>query len=1293
LAYYSRDFKVLNNKWQAFLGIGLAIFKIVAVRLVGLVSFILSSSALGTPAFAQPTEPLQISVSKKLLVDKILPAVINKLEPVIQEKLAAKLAEINAGFEREQKIEYPLYDLIEAQIPEIRKFFKLYSSEFQDWEDFLNRLRLIRLQATFTLRIRPEAESIEAEFMAPFQPRSLMGFEGRVVAAPQIELLSVSDLRLIEVDPKTGAQKSVEMSSHLKKILSDSTRFEFPVSEFSIKGSVTDTRGEDPILIELQSWQSSFKDALITEDQTRPLIKALIQEKTIFEGLNALMSLEAFKKAKSTAERDLKAFLDEQIVDLIIWVEKVDGEYKPHLSLADKPETKMRMQKARDEKRLVFEAHTSIPLLGRDLKIDFDHETRIAKLEFIPLPLMSERFELKSLHLQDEWKGEITEPTINALVELLYGRNLFENQSLFVTPELEIPKGTFEIQVPLEWEQDAPRILSESSKTLLSALDYAEFKNFKFDWGTAESFNLDLRSKKPWDIQVTDQLIPILNAHKEILGDEFLSGIAKKELLRSAETQALALTHTKKATKGSPISYDLNITSLALVQEGDMSCTYVKGNAKVDPNQALQGTFLLPDSAPKDVEFILAPSLLEIECQVKLPQKIGIALSKVRSPQGSVGNIRFDLKTRDDSNPTVKMKWRLVRDPSSNLLAMIPVSTDWTAALNAYDIPLTGAGAPEIENILPNPGTIKGALASKVHLGTAIWNHVFRPKLDSAPNEMFLFNIGSMAVTTLADGYVRKLERREVEDILRASVLDAKASLQRDVTSELFTLFNGNIGDKRKLAKMRAQFGDFFYIDPQFLIDPQTVDRGLLGAAEDRMKEGIKKFREIVPLDKPTGQFPTTPTHELKAIATMEVNKTVQQTLEGDPSGLTPISDRVSNKQMRAGTQRLQEKVSTYLQEVISRNYKKIEDAVIDFIRFRSTPDAQSPLEALQFFINEEFKNAANRQIELSSNSIQLPTICGFSVASGSDDKLGDVYTVVANVENLSGKQPLRIPSPSISPRFSDFLRAVDADGGFPVGISTDTFEQVANNPKNIKAIEDGIVQEAQKSFGVSENLSVQIRDVRVRMTKEGSPVVRLKLKVDQPARGAEGLLEILGFIPDAVTGLLTGGHFKPIKQIGWAIDRVSDLVVDPDGYMEMEVPFKVSLGDVHFQQSDQIKGHYIFVTTQANSTKILNSKGWGSLAGGVAKAEVLDKSSSIVQSVHIPPIRIEGLEGVLSFRLGRGMQEDLDKPLQIGVPILRGAESDADNLYKGSFLFRILLDVSDEATVYPKIKASRPKP
>ena len=149
-----------------------------------------------------------------------------------------------------------------------------------------------------------------------------------------------------------------------------------------------------------------------------------------------------------------------------------------------------------------------------------------------------------------------------------------------------------------------------------------------------------------------------------------------------------------------------------------------------------------------------------------------------------------------------------------------------------------------------------------------------------------------------------KAEVEAVEEALKKSVAKTKAQMKEKLTRAIYEQLNGNVAERRALAIQMRRWGtafdekenkiirDFYdkNIVRDYNLDPQKVDQGLLGMAENRVGEMLRRFQDAAPIGKPLGAFPVGGNQNLRQLVEEEGRQTTRETLEGDPAGLDELS-------------------------------------------------------------------------------------------------------------------------------------------------------------------------------------------------------------------------------------------------------------------------------------------------------------------------------------------------------------------------------------------------------------------
>ena len=1266
--------------------------------------------------------PVEILVPRKTVKEKLVPLIINKNADEIQSQLFEKLEEINQGFTRQQIVEVPLYDLIKDAEEDIEKLLSEYSSNRDEWNALIEKMKFMKIRGTFDLRIQPEAESFEVQFSPTTSDRALAQVTGTVVARPEISLEDLTDLQFIEIDQNTGEESRVDLPGNIRRSLRNSLRFKMPQTSVELTGVVTenlsDPNQKDLLSVELLGWKSSFSTVQLEQAEIEKFLGEVIRGPNFFALKSSLSRTKAFKniinspdaETRNLIERDVKAFLDRQTTEIVLWVERLkDNSFEVHLSSGEDENRMKDVESARREGRLFLEARSTIPLKGKDLKIRYDDRSRLASAEFTPHEIFSEDFQLKHIALPEEWKSAAADPIVKSIIEPLYHGNLAAENNLRITPTFRIGEGAARIYVPIHWKDGAPQWNTEKASVSLDFLNSTEVEKVALQLNDREGLQFNFKSDTSLKDQFIAQLIPILKIHEEALGGKFFEN-AEKDLLKFTEEELLRTTFSIPQTAKGP-GLSLKITELDLAKSADISCAYDAGGKPLSMKELLNvsryashsGARLPWDSFNRD-------GMLDVECSLTLPRRISLLATSIKDAEGNVSSIDFGLRAPEDgAAPQGKMKLRILRDKETGVIYSVPLSVDIADALAKYQIPTAGDGAPKIGFVQANG--FKGVVQGGVYGASLLWNAWLAPKTKSIQqtNEGLIMHLGTTALTFMAQAFVRESEVETVDELLRRGVEKFKSSAGEEIADAVSDRLNGDlrgrfqISEKQRLApsvflddgmKPKRRIHDYY---PR--VNVQTLDRGYLGLAEAQIDTRLQEIQKNIPLGRPIAQLEVESGVTLIQSAEESVKETVVQTLDNIPGGIEDVSRAISNPTLSEDARRVKGKAEKYLQDVVSAKADQIEQAVVAFVRERSDPSTPAPIESINQALNEKLLEAMRTRTVFQGNFVQLPAFCGISTAKTQLDQAQEmIYSVMPKVDTAGdGKfPPLSAPRPAGSANVSQVFSAMGSTDVIPLSISTDFIESIANDPQNIRRIEEGIESHAKSMRGISDKFTVDIQDIKVRINEAGQSLIRVKVKIDQPAEGLQTITSAIGFLPDMLISAIAGKDVKFARSIaglpGWIGDRLtSDLIQVVDGYMYFEIPFNASVGDV--QSSDGIvKGHYLTLWPDAKGFKILHKEGWKSLVGGIAEERIEENIVKFQHDVAVDqPLAVPGFENETYFKLGNDLSEVSNfRKTILPIPTAKMGGRDEEGLYSGSLVIRGRLFTKGVAEGYPSFKVTK---
>ncbi len=1264
--------------------------------------------------------PVEITIKREQLKKQLLPPFLHALTPEIEDQIKAQMLELDQGFTRTQFVEIPLASLLKDRKAEFMKMVRDDAQLKGDWTQFLESLNDLSVRISFKLKVLPHAESITLKFEPTDNQQSLIQFEGKLVAKPEIQILEVSGLEILEIDPETGRGTTFPMPS-------EDTQLKAPASlnfdrhaDFVLEGTLTEnlaTKDSKTIFkLDIGSWKSTFKDVLISERDSQALVDEFLQERRFYAFVRTLMQTKNFggllgndtESNSSLIEREIKAQLDARRETVIVWMERNgNGELIPHLH-ADIPEVRSRIELARSEKRLVLEAISEIPLSLEKINVNVDFENKKASAYLEPHPEFEASFQIKTFELPKDWMGSIDDPVLKQIIPQLYGKNLLQDKD--VRAQIKVQTREFEndvwlpskggyLEVPLEYSNGTPRIDSSRLKVDLPFLDDVKITDVALKWNGNSEIHLSPQSPKPLDKQLLLQLDKIVEAHQFVLGDEFLESF-ESTILTEIERQVEQIQGAKLPAFTGDLGYSYKVSGFDIGSQGDVAC-------RVRPSRGPRppvGYSFIPQGV--GFEILKANSLFDLECEVQLPKSIDLSLTKIASADGSVASIDFSLVAEKPELQRVKLQMKLVRDPELGSLVMVPETWNLDEVLKNYQIPESGKGAPAIRGIAPSG--LNGVLSTSARVPALMWSFVISPKINLGPVGNSLATTGTWALAAKASS----IEREEVEKMLRSAVSDSIKDIQRELPETLFAELNGDLVRRRKLKQQgdlsdaaweairRNPFGHQ-HIE---LIDPATLKLGLMGEAESRVLQQLEKVQDQLPWNKSVGTFVIDESGEtVRQLAEGEVRREAVQTIE-DTGGIRPIAEIVSNPRLEALSQKVRTEGLDYVRRSVSDSAAPLENAVVDYLRERpevvnaNGDVAASPLETLESVLSQRILDLATTRSSIVTDAITLPDFCGVSLIPDVHNQTDQVLTMIVDMEGREKRPVMGAKRSERAPNFTQLYEMADEEGMIPVTVSTYLLERIANNPDNLARVTKLIRDEAVRQPGIrEEDHKLVLREPKVRMTETGIPVLRIGVKIEQDPSAFQNITGVLGLLPDALLSLITGEDVKTFQTItglpGWLIDRASSPVTDIDGYMELEIPINLSVGD--FVQGGDYKhvGHYLVAWTEPDQLKIKKKEGWSSVFGSMAKDQIKENADSFFRKIDFKqPLAVPGYEDMMTFELGKSMSSRSKRRTVEGIPSIRERDAGPDGLYRGSLVFKLQPVVNPAYQSWPSITVYNPK-
>ena len=1269
-----------------------------------------------SPHLIQAQSPIEITV-KREQIKELLPPFLHALKPEIEAQLREQMLNLDQGFTRAQFVEIPLSNLLRDRKTEFLKMIRDEAELKEDWAGFLESLNDLSVRVSFRLRVLPHVESMSLAFEPTEDKKALLQFEGTMKAKPEIQILEISGLEILEVDPETGRGNSVAMPASQSNLTAPTSLSFDRTSDFNLEGQLEEnfaTNDSKKIFkLDLRKWQSSFKDVLLSESDSQRLIDEFLKEERFYAFVQTLMRTRTFGDLMgndddpntSLIEREIMAQLDARREKVIVWMEKgPQGELIPHLH-ADEPKIKERIERARSEKRLVFEAEAAVPLSLESVKVKVDFDRKVASATLEPHAEFEATFDVKTFELPPDWMGSVQDPLLKKIISQLYGKNLFHGKDVQAHVRLQtrdfkddvwLPSKGGYLEVPLQFKDGVPHIDSSQVQVELPFLDDVRIRELALKWNGASAVVLQPQSTEPLERQLLRQLDKLVEAHSFVLGDEFIQGM-QTAVLTEVERQVEQIQGTRKARFTEDLQYSYSVTGFNIGSEGSAQCKVVQSKGPRSP----VGYRFVPFNTGFDI--LKSPSLMDFDCELQLPKSIDLSLTGIKSQEGDVARIDFSLVAQKPELQKVKIKMKLVRDPQAGFLVMVPETWNLDEVLKNYEIPKNGPGTPAIVGVSAHG--LKGVISTSAKIPHLAWSWYLSRKVNLG----LLGNTLTSAATMTLAATAYSAEQEAVDQMLREAVTEAIQGIQRDLPETIFTKLNGDLPKRRKLLEQEQLSDEAWaaiarnpfqtkYLD---LVDPATVDRGVMGDAEARVLERLKIFQEQTPWSSPIGPFAIDQSGETaRQLIESEVRREAVDTIEGT-GGIRPVSEIVSNPRLNEIATKARTEGLDYVRRSVSESAEPLERAVIDFLREPSVPDdpnaseespRQSPLETLELVLSERLMEAATRRSSIQSEEITLPDFCGASLIPSVGEDGQELLTMIVDMEGREKRPALGAKRSERAPDFKKLFEMADEEGAIPVTVSTYLLERIAKNPQNLERVTKLIRDEAVRQPGIrQEDFKLELRDPKVRMTEEGQLVMRIGVKVEQEASTFQTITGVLGLLPDALLSLITGEDVKTFQDItglpGWLLDRASSPITDLDGFMELEIPVNLSVGDIVAGRNWDHAGHYLVAWSDPEKVKIKSKDGWNSIFGGLAHDQIKENANKFHRDLQFDkPLTIPGYEDLMTFEVGRDMTGRSKRRTVEGIPSIPERDAGPDGLYRGSVVFKLRPIVNPKYKSWPTI-------
>jgi len=782
-------------------------------------------------------------------------------------------------------------------------------------------------------------------------------------------------------------------------------------------------------------------------------------------------------------------------------------------------------------------------------------------------------------------------------------------------------------------------------------------------------------------------------------GMSFL-GHFESTVLTEIERQIEQISGVKTPALAGDLGYSYKVTGFDIGSQGDVAC---KVKPSRGPRPTVGYTFVPPGVG---FDILKEKPLFDLECEVQLPKSIDLSLTKITSAEGSVASIDFSLVAEKPELQRVKLQMKLVRDPKLGALIMVPETWNLDEVLRNYKIPESGSGSPTIRGVAPTG--LNGVLSTSARAPAVLWTFLIGPRVNLGRTGNTMMTVGTWSLAAKA----ASIEREEVERMLREAVQDSIKDIQREMPEVLFEELNGDLVSRRKLkdqgelseaawdAIHRNPFGQQ-YLD---LVDPSTVKLGLMGEAEARVLQQLERVQDELPWNRSVGTFVIDDSGlTVRQLAEKEVRREAVDTVEGT-GGIRPIAEIVSNPRLEELSGKVKTEGLDYVRRSVSDSAGPLEEAVVDYLRKPSEEQssngdvAASPIETLETVLSDTILKMATTRSSIQTDAITLPDFCGVSLIPDVHNQTEQVLTMIVDMEGREKRPVVGGQRSERAPKFGQLFEMADESGMIPVTVSTYLLERIAKNPENLARVTKLIRDEAVRQPGIrEEDFKLELREPKVRMTADGTPVLRIGVKIEQDPSFFQNVTGVLGLLPDALLSLITGEEVKAFRDItglpGWLIDQASKPLTDIDGYMELEMPINLSVGDYVQSGSGKHDGHYLVAWADPDQLKIKNKEGWSSVFGSMAKDQVQKNANQFYRAIRFDqPLAIPGYEDMMTFELGKTMDPGSSKRRTVeGIPSIMERDVGPDGLYRGSLVFKLRPVINPRYQSWPSITVTNP--
>jgi hypothetical protein len=1188
---------------------------------------------------AEKAPPVEAIASGEMVRDRLLPAFAHRYRSEIEKEMNNILEELNRGFEREQFISVSLLEVLKDQIPEIEEQIQKYSSDPETWQNAMTALSAMRLQARFLLRIEPEADRLSVELSPTDRPADLARFKGSVRARPILKLKEVLELRLVEVGHPSEPDASRAFPRRLTDRLSEQFTAQLPEVDLLVNGSLrARTRGDAavmaaPLELTLDNVQSTFGSVKLPQTEINHLLDLLKEEANVQDLVATALSLPTFRESfrrqegqPSLLELDVKKRLESTSIFSWVWLDSsgnADAGFS--LSVDQKPEKFLRAQEAGNVQLATL---TEVPLVVDDAEVVVDPQGRRIIVRITP----PGAHELDTKILE----ARIPLPGMDDLP--LKGMNV----RVLATNQQE----PLEIEAPLEVKDGVLTLQEGPPKVNLATMSSLVWRRVEIQADGSDQ-SLVIESSLPLKQQIESQL-PALSSLSRAVIDQGRISEMMGQLSQTIEAQVFGRAWQIDRDK---LSLSLQISDEGVPQTGvKVACDWDSATpwSASDVQRSLSH---LPREALEYLPALQQSSLVEINCRVQLPRSLRVRLDRLRSNQDQLGPIEMNLITpMSEPDPVLHIRARVVRDSSTGNLVGAISDMNIAEVLKRYEMPLVGENAPSISYVIPGD-PVKRAATQAPRILSTLW-HIspIRRLLDGAPYPAQIVKWAGDAGTAAMVREMRELEVQTVIRDLQKGLEDLARQGEPEIHQAVWNLLNGNLESRSRLAKaMGSELR-------RPTATPTAEERGLLGRIDHLSDQRLQDLDSSEYLQEPVGNWTINEDQNLQERAEQKVAEQIQKIFY--PS----VSEELEevSRDVTSATDR-------WLSQAVANNASALDRAIMDFLVKRRASSDSSYREVMQQKLNEKLLEAIQKSGNISQPNLQIPPICGVT-AHVEPAQLNLDWPEIFRTYPEFGDEPPRAPlrnepkGPGVSIEY--LKKWLEEDDAIPVSLSTEFLTEILDSPENRTRFSEIILGqvEAEKPFGITDELKIEIPKIQVGVDKHNQLSVRATLKVTQPPKGFQKIIPILGHL----------------------IDTASVPFFDLKGEVELEVPVRFAIDDYYDVSSGRLSSHQARVEVQTEGFKIRSQSGWQTLVGDQALKRVeLEARSLVISPRFDKPLSLPGFEEVLAFQLGPVGTETMEDVVRID-PLSR------DDFGPGVVTLRAVPHFSFETLSWPKFEVRR---